>query len=233
MKIKELSAYQNNEISALLGNIPFFKELQARGQEQLAVLLRYSCLVELEAGETIMRRGDRGSWLYFLIKGRLSVYLDEAEQTGPLNSITPGELFGDLALLCNHERKATVAAEQGSGSNNRKNKKNKKCLLFATDFKPFGDLTNYGVIDLQTKIVFYRTMVHSIRWRLEMNRMDYPKHPLVAELMQVPTYSGEKGVEAELQSLFSQAQYLASVLNSWNSEGVAMQDVIVVSPAHS
>ncbi len=223
MKIKDLSAYKHDEISTLLGNIPFFKELQVNGQDQLAILMRHSCLVELEAGETIMRRGDRGSWLYFLIKGRLSVYLDEAEQAEPLNSITPGELFGDLALLCNHERKATVAAEKG----------NKKCLLFATDFKPFGDLTNYGVIDLQTKLVFYRTMVHSIRWRLETNRMEYPDHPLVSELRQVPTYSGEKGIEAELQSLFSQAQFLASVLDSWNSDGVPIQDVIVASAANS
>ncbi|ARN74780.1 cyclic nucleotide-binding domain-containing protein [Oceanicoccus sagamiensis] len=219
MKIKDLSAYQHDEISALLGNIPFFKELQTQGQEQLAVLMRHSCLVELEPGETIMRRGDRGSWLYFLIKGQLSVYLDEAE---PLNTITPGELFGDLALLCNHERKATVAAQPGS----------KQCLLFATDFKPFGDLTNYGVIDLHTKLAFYRTMVHSIRWRLEVNRMEHPKHPLAAELRQVPTYSGEKGVEAELQSLFSQAQFLASVLDSWNSEGVALEDVMVASAAN-
>jgi hypothetical protein len=222
MKIKDLSAYQHDEISALLGNIPFFKELQVQGQEQLSVLMRHSCLVELEPSEIIMRRGDRGSWLYFLIKGRLSVYLDEAGAE-PLNTITPGELFGDLALLCNHERKATVAAESGS----------KKCLLFATDFKPFGDLTSYSVIDLQTKLAFYRTMVHSIRWRLEVNRMEYPSHPLVAELRQVPTYAGEKGVEAELQSLFSQAQFLASVLDSWNSEGVAMEDVMVASVANS
>ena len=222
MKIKDLSAYKPEEISTLLGNIPFFKEIQVSGQEQLTVLLRHSCLVELEPNETIMRRGDRGSWLYFLIKGRLSVYLDEAGDA-PLNSITPGELFGDLALLCDHERKATVAAEQG----------NKKCLLFATDFKPFGDLTNYGVIDLQTKLAFYRTMVHSIRWRLETNRMEHPNHPLAKELRQVPTYNGEKGIEAELQSLFSQAQFLASVLDSWNSEGVAMQDVMVASVANS
>ena len=125
--------------------------------------------------------------------------------------------------MCNHERKATVAAEAG----------NKKSLLFATDFKPFGDLANFNVIDLQTKLVFYRTMVHSIRWRLEVNRMDHPQHPLIALLRHVPTYSGVKGVEGELHSLFDQAQFLASVLDRWNSEGGAVQDVIVASASNS
>ena len=223
MKIKDLANYKNDEIKPLLGRIPFFKELQVQAGNQLAVLMKYSCIVELEPGETIMRRGDRGSWLYFLIKGRLNVYLDDANDSQPLSHITPGELFGDLALLCNHERKATVAAEAGS----------KKSLLFATDFKPFGDLANFNLIDLETKLIFYRTMVHSIRWRLEVNRMEHPAHPLIALLRQVPTYSGVKGVEDELYSLFDQAQFLASILDRWNAEGGAVQDVIVASAANS
>jgi hypothetical protein len=222
MKIKDLDGYRNQEIESLLRRIPFFKELQSHNPKQLEILLRYSCLVELNPGETIMRRGDRGSWLYFLIKGRLVVYLDQAEEI-PLSHITPGELFGDLALLCDHQRKATVAADSGD----------KHALLFATDFKPFGDLSDFSVVDLQTKLIFYRTMVHSIRWRLELKRMQLPAHPLAAEIRKVPTYLGQKETEQELESLFQQAKFLAVVLDKWNSEGVSIEDVVVANAANS
>lgn len=222
MKIKDLSEYKRIEVDGLMRRIPFFKELQEQAPDQLEVLLGYSCIVELGPGETIMRRGDRGSWLYFLIKGRLSVFLDAAdEHSKPLNSITPGELFGDLALICNHERKATVAAERSE----------KKALLFATDFKPFGELMDFSKIGMDTKLVFYRTMVNSIRWRLEVNRIDNPDHPLATELRQTPRFTGEKGGTEELAALHEQAQFLASILDRWNSEIGSVEDIMVAERA--
>ncbi len=207
MEIKDLSDFKSEEIDKLMDKIPFFKELKVQTGGHLGLLLDTSCIVELQPGEVIMQRGDRGSWLYFLIKGSLAVYLDDPGSSKPLNRITPGELFGDLALLCDHERKATVAAEAGK----------KNALLFAIDFKPFGDLLNFDKVDLITKLAFYRTMVHSIRWRLEVNRMANPSHPLALELRRVPTFKGEKNSESELKSIHEQAQFLASMLDRWNS----------------
>lgn len=221
MKIKDLSSFKQDEVRSLLGRIPFYRELQQDHPVQLEKILGFSCIVELEPGEVIMRRGDKGSWLYCLIKGRLAVYFDEAGSAEVLNTITPGEVFGDLALLCNHERKATVAAENHG----------KGVLLFATDFKPFGDLNNYTTIDLATKLIFYRTMVHSIRWRLEVNRMAQPGHPLVEELRHMPIVRAEKGTESELRGLHQQAEFLANLLDRWNS-GVSsggIEDVLVAS----
>lgn len=220
MRIRDLSGYKTEEIHSLIRRIPFFKELLTKQDGQLDQLLASSCIVELDPGETIMRRGDRGAWLYFLIKGRLSVHLDQSRpQAEALNFITPGELFGDLALLCDHERKATVVADQGG----------KNAVLFATDFKSFGTLEDFNIVGLQTKLIFYRTMVHSIRWRLEVNRMKSPDHDLIAELRRVPTYNGEKNAIDELQSLYQQAQFLASLLNRWNSGGVLLEDVMVAN----
>ena len=219
MKIKDLSEYKQDEVLALMARIPFLKELRGQDSLQSELLLNHSCLVELEPGETIMRRGDRGSWLYFLIKGRLAVYLDDPDGNRPLNHITPGELFGDLALLCDHERKATVAAEPGG----------KTALLFATDFKPFGDVLNFSSVNLATKLTFYRTMVHSIRWRLEQKRMSDPGHSLASELRNAPVYRGAKDSVEELESLHTQAQFLADVLNRWNNAGGAMEDIFVTA----
>lgn len=217
MKIKDLSEYKPADIDALLRRVPFFKELQQYDTDQLAILMDHSCIVELDPGETIMRRGDRGSWLYFLIKGGLDVHLNSSDEGGALNQITPGELFGDLALLCDHERKATVSAAKGS----------RNATLFATDFRPFGDVENFSLVSLSTKLIFYRTMVHSIRWRLEVKRMDLQGHPLAQELRQVRFFTGEKDSKDELLSLVNQAQMLASILDRWNNEGGALQDIFI------
>lgn len=220
MKIKDLSDYKADEVTALMHRIPFFKELQDVDEKQMGLLLQHSCIVELDPGETIMRRGDKGAWLYFLIKGRLSVYLDSPYAGVPLNHITPGELFGDLALLCDYERKATVAADVNAAN----------ALLFATDFHVFGDVMDFSQIAIQTKLIFYRTMVYSIRWRLEVKRMENPTHSLFARLRQVPLFSGQRGGVEELQSLYEQAQFLAALLESWNNSGAGIQDVVVAKP---
>ena len=222
MKINNLSESAEGGVKALMQRVPFYKELIKQDPIQLQALMAHSCLVELEPGETIMRRGDRGTWLYVLIKGRLAVYADELAQGEPLNVITPGELFGDLALLCDYQRKATVIADR----------RESEITLFATDFKIFGGLTDFSLINLNTKLMFYRTMVYSIRWRLEQNRIDNPAHPLVQELKRVPIFKGDKGSIEELQSLFEQAQFLASLLDRWNSQSNTLQDVVVATQSY-
>ena len=126
MEIKDLSEYSHEQTVTLLKGVSFFKELEFEGRRQFNDLLSLAYMINLDPGETIMRRGERGAWLYFLIKGRLAVYRDSVQLGNPLNYITPGELFGDLALLCGHERKATVAAD----------KSNQQTVLLAIDFKP-------------------------------------------------------------------------------------------------
>lgn len=217
MKIKDLSEFNAQEVTNLISRIPFFKELQQSDAQQLEVLLNYSCIVELDPTETIMRRGDRGSWLYFLIKGRLAVFLHDSMSEAPLNYITPGELFGDLALLCDHERKATVASDT----------EGRPAVLFATDFKPFGELDDFGQINLATKLLFYRKMVHSIRWRLEQKRVETEDESLARELRRCPVHHGPRESLTELQALFQQAQFLATVLDRWNSVNVDVQDILI------
>lgn len=208
MNIKEIRQVPAAELTALLARIPFFKELRLRDEQQLQLLLTYSCLVELAPGETIMRRGQKGSWLYFLVKGELQVYRDQPDPTAALNTITPGELFGDLALLFDSERKATVAASPA-----------RPALLFACDFRAFGELDHFNQVTLSTKLLFYRTLVHSIRWRLEVGRMEQPQHPLVVELLKAPVARGARDSLEELRSLHEQARYLAQLLERWNQGG--------------
>ena len=222
MKIKELTELEEKTLQDLLGRVPFFKELRLRHPEQVNIMLAYSCLVELEPGETIMRRGEKGTWLYFLIKGRLAVFADDPVNERPISHITPGELFGDLALLADRERKASVAADP----------KERSTLVFACDFKPFGALNDFSRVPLGCKLVFYRTMVHSIRWRLEVLRMDQPDNPLVSQLRKVPLYNGPKECVEELQGIHQQACFLADLLQQWNAQNGTPLDSLNIGVAN-
>jgi hypothetical protein len=220
MNIREIRQISGGELATLLARIPFFKELRLRDEKQLELLLTYSCLVELAPGETIMRRGQKGTWLYFLVKGKLIVYRDEPSPTDEINVITPGELFGDLAQLGNQERKATVAASPDRGA-----------LLFACDFKAFGALDNFSQVHLSTKLLFYRTVVHSIRWRLEVLRMENPQHSLVGDLLKMPVYSGGRDSLDELRALHQQACSLADILERWNRDNGKIGELFVANTA--
>ena len=217
MQIRELNSLSSAALENLLRGIPFYKEIQQVNPGQFQRVLGFSKLVELSPGDTIMRAGDKGSWLYFLLKGQLVVFAEEGGQDAPLNYINPGELFGDLAMLSDYERRATVKADQNC----------KEALLFATNFGPFGEVEDFSVINCETKLVLYRMMVHSIRWKLEVNRMKTPDHPLVAEMRRIKVFVGSKGTKDELLALYAQARQLADLLIRWNAENTDPKDLLV------
>ena len=208
MEIRELALMSEQSLEQLLRGIPFYKELQQKDPEQFAAVIGVSKLVELEPGETIMRRGEKGSWLYFLVKGRLVVLGDDQHAETPLNVISPGELFGDLAMFSNCERSATVRADTAG----------KKVLLLATNFARFGKLDDFQRISLATKLMLYRMVVHGIRWKLELNRMEDTQNPLIKDLMRLPLFSGVKNSVDELHFLSQQAKQLSQLLTTWNAQ---------------
>src|SRR6185369_9373118 len=98
MEIKLLSKLSRDYVEQLLSGIPFFKLVKQRDAWQFELLLQSSRIISYSPGEIVLQRGDNDKWLYFLLKGRLAVYVDPLK--GELvNYITPGEVFGDLSQL--------------------------------------------------------------------------------------------------------------------------------------
>ena len=64
---------------------------------------------ELEAGETLIARGQTNGYLYLLIAGRLRVYLDTMGET--LSIIEPGESVGEISIIDKQPTTAHVVAE--------------------------------------------------------------------------------------------------------------------------
>ena len=62
------------------------------------------------AGEAVFHQGDRGDRLYLILSGRAQVERTEAGERRILAELLPGQFFGELAILRDTPRNATVAA---------------------------------------------------------------------------------------------------------------------------
>jgi MFS family permease len=88
----------------LLKRIDIFAPLPAPALERLASQLEP---VTVPAGTEVIRQGDHGDRFYVVEAGRLSVSVDGA----PAREIGPGDFFGEIALLRDLPRTASVTAE--------------------------------------------------------------------------------------------------------------------------
>ncbi len=209
MEVYPLHRYQQDSLDKLLASIPFYKAIRQRNKLQYDMLMTYSRIIEYRPGEVLMEHGQKDQWLYFLLRGQLAVVVGSGQQERKVvNYITPGEVFGDLAVLIDHLRTATVVADPNC----------KSVMVFGTDFQVFGDLSDFSTISLDTKLEYYRNMVHNLRWKLEVYRMSYPDQSFASNHRKVKLYTGKKDTFEELKSLDEQARALARLLVSWNLE---------------
>lgn len=214
MEIKPLSKLARDYVEQLLSGIPFFKLVKQQDPWQFELLLQSSRIVSYLPGEIVLQRGDYDQWLYFLLKGRLAVYVDDPLKGELVNYVTPGEVFGDLAQLMGQPRTATVIAEPSY----------RESIVLATDSTIFGDIGSVRPITTQTKLAYYRNTVHNLRWKLEVYRSQHLQHPLANKHRQVKLFSGAKDSLDELRALYEQAQALAALLLEWNREFGVLSD---------
>src|SRR4051794_9449883 len=103
----------------LVAKVPFFRNIGASLIAEVARLLRPRDFPE---GAVIMRRGQAGDCMYFIIDGQTEVQLQSREAY-----LGPGQFFGEVALLTGAPRNATVVAAQ-------------PCTLLSLDIVDFHEL---------------------------------------------------------------------------------------------
>jgi CRP-like cAMP-binding protein len=90
-----------------LKRVPMFEDLDKRSLEAIA-----NAAVEqkYDAGQEVMRQGDIGVGAFIIRSGKVEVVQDKDGQPHRLATLGPGEMFGEMALLDEFPRSASVRA---------------------------------------------------------------------------------------------------------------------------
>lgn len=95
-----------NVSTTLLRNVPLFAGLD---EDQLSVLTRMMVRKSVGRNATIIGAGDPTDSMYIVITGRLKVLMsDEQGREVILSILGPGEFLGEMGLLDDHPRSASV-----------------------------------------------------------------------------------------------------------------------------
>jgi CRP-like cAMP-binding protein len=100
------------ELEQQLASVPLLAGLEARVRRRLADVGKRRTY---GPDEVLVREGSTGTALYVVLSGRARVVRGEEQ----LAQLRPGDFFGELALIEEHPRSATVIAEETT-----------ECLLF-------------------------------------------------------------------------------------------------------
>jgi CRP-like cAMP-binding protein len=91
-----------------LRNVPLFSGLEASDLNRLGKILVPR---QYESGETIIKEGDEAVGFFIISSGKVRVVKDlGGGKEQALATLTPGEFFGETALLDGYPRTATVQA---------------------------------------------------------------------------------------------------------------------------
>jgi cAMP-dependent protein kinase regulator len=93
----------------LLDRVPLFLNATYEDLEPIAAMLTAQ---QYAAREVVIRQGDPGDTFYIIERGKLQIWQQQGDEPpGYVQSLGPGQSFGEAALVTDQPRNATVIAE--------------------------------------------------------------------------------------------------------------------------
>jgi cAMP-dependent protein kinase regulator len=126
-----------------------------------------------KSGETVIHEGDNGDCLYLIESGALDCFKKYDDENKKIKDYTPGEAFGELALLYNAPRAATIVAVSD-------------CLLWALDRETFNHIVKEAAMKKRER---YCGFLNSIEILTGMD--DYEKSQIADVLKTTKFKTGE------------------------------------------
>jgi CRP/FNR family transcriptional regulator, cyclic AMP receptor protein len=99
-----MSVLHPNAKIALIRRAPLFSNCSRKELEAIAALADE---IDLPKGKTLIREGERGREFFVLLEGEADV--KKGRRT--IRTMHPGDFFGEIALIANTPRTATVVAK--------------------------------------------------------------------------------------------------------------------------
>jgi CRP-like cAMP-binding protein len=94
---------RRNEKVQWIRHVPLFSQCSKR---ELAQIASIADEIDLREGKVLIREGERGREFFVLLEGNAEVTKDGRK----INTVGPGDFFGEIALVSHSPRTATVTA---------------------------------------------------------------------------------------------------------------------------
>jgi len=110
-KLESLSheaSASGHDLGRIIASLPLFSALSA---DSLAQLAGHAQSVNFLAGDIIIGEHEKGDALYVIVQGKAEVSSSATGSMAKLADIAEGDFFGEMALLGEHVRTATVTAQ--------------------------------------------------------------------------------------------------------------------------
>ena len=88
-----------------LQHVPMFRDLNKKALERIEKIARER---SFKAGDVIVKEGDEGVGFFLVVSGKVTV----TKEGHALGNLHDGDFFGEMALLDNYRRSATVTATE-------------------------------------------------------------------------------------------------------------------------
>jgi len=98
----------NEQYAELITTFPLFKGFTANGTQRL---LDSGKVKQHGAGTVLLKEGDKADFVLLVLTGALEVFVDREGQHLVLTEAEPGDVLGELAVLCGIPRSASVRAK--------------------------------------------------------------------------------------------------------------------------